>query len=124
MIGIMKIDASVPRYQSRTHGCPRKVLNGDEMTLTPPDNLGPPQREVFATLALLAGRAAAVRRVALIPGDSLLLARVAELVVRAREDAEAGRLADAVAFGDLAQELARNYWLTVPASLLPAVGRA
>lgn len=94
------------------------------MTLQPPEDLGPLQREVFVTLAHLAGRAAAVRHVALIPGDSLLLARVAELVVRARLEAEAGRLADAVTFGDLAQELAGSYWLTIPASLLPAVGRA
>ena len=90
----------------------------------PPADLEPAGREVFVTLAHLAARAAALRGVALIPGDSLLLARVAQLVVLSRQRAEAGKLGDAVVLGDLAQELAGNYWLRVPATLLPTVGRA
>ena len=63
----------------------------------PPDDLGPPEREVFVTLAHLAGRAAALRGVRLHPGHALLLSRIAQVVVLSRQRAEAGRLADAVA---------------------------
>ena len=94
------------------------------MTLKPPDDLEAPQAEVFTTLAHLAGRSAALRGVRLIPPDNLLLARVAQLVVLARQRAAAGKLADAVVLSDLAQEMADQYWLTLPASLRPAIGRA
>ena len=94
------------------------------MTLKPPDDLEAPQAEVFGILAHLAARSAALRGVRLIPLDNLLLARVAQLVVLARQRAAAGKLADAVVFADLSQELAAQFWLTVPASLLPAIGRA
>ena len=90
----------------------------------PPADLEPAGREVFTIVGDLAARSCALRGVTLIPLDALLLARVAQLVVLARQRAESGKLADAAVLGDLAQEMADQYWLTLPASLLPAIGRA
>ena len=92
--------------------------------LQPPHDLGPPERQAFTILAHLAGRAAALHGIHLIPGDAILLSHVSMLVVRVRREARAGRLAEAVELTALAQELAANYWVRIPESLLPTVGRA
>lgn len=83
----------------------------------PPSHLNPAEREAFAALARLAG--------APLDGWGVFrVTRIAQLVARAGRAVEAGKLADAVALGDLARELAGRYAVTLPASLLPAIGRA
>ena len=84
---------------------------------SPPEHLDPAEREAFTALARLAG--------APLDGWGVFrVTRIAQLVARAGRAAESGKLAEAVALADLAREMAGRYAGTLPASLLPAIGRA